>query len=116
MAAAAQGHARTALFARYSLLGALCAALGALAVAVPDWLVRHTELARLDALRGMFVVYAAIGLVVLWLYRELPCGDANGATSEPVPPRRWCLHAGWWCDWRRSSALTPSPAACRSMR
>lgn len=84
MAAAAQGHARTALFARYSLLGALCAALGALAAAVPDWLVRRTELARLDALRGMFVVYAAIGLVVLWLY--LPRGDANGTTSEPVPP------------------------------
>lgn len=83
MAAAAQGHARTALFARYSLLGALCAALGALAAAVPDWLVRRTELARLDALRGMFVVYAAIGLVVLWLY--LPRGDANGTTSEPVP-------------------------------
>ncbi|VTU31441.1 hypothetical protein SRS16CHR_04879 [Variovorax sp. SRS16] len=36
LAAAAQGHARTALFARYSLLGALCAALGALAAAVPD--------------------------------------------------------------------------------
>jgi len=85
MAAAAQGHARTALFARYGLLGALCAALGALAAAVPDWLVRHTDLARLDALRGMFVVYAAIGLVVLWLYRELPRGGANSATSEPVP-------------------------------
>lgn len=87
LAAAAQGHARTALFARYSLLGALCAALGALAAAVPDWLVRHTELARLDALRGMFLVYSAIGLVVLWLYRELPPrGGANGAESEPVAP------------------------------
>jgi MFS family permease len=87
LAAAAQGHARTALFARYSLLGALCAALGALAAAVPDWLVRHTELARLDALRCMFVAYAAIGLVVLWLYRELPSrGGANRADSEPVAP------------------------------
>lgn len=87
LAAAAQGHARTALFARYSLLGALCAALGALAAAVPDWLVRHTELARLDALRGMFLVYAAIGLIVLWLYRELPSsGGAGGAESEPVAP------------------------------
>ncbi|KAI1692692.1 hypothetical protein DdX_21132 [Ditylenchus destructor] len=40
LASAAQGHARTALFARYSLIGALCAALGALAAAAPDWLVR----------------------------------------------------------------------------
>ncbi|CAN7761240.1 MFS transporter [Variovorax sp. LjRoot290] len=87
LAAAAQGHARTALFARYSLLGALCAALGALAAAVPEWLVRHSELGRLDALRGMFVVYAAIGLAVLWLYRELPSrGGPNGAESEPVAP------------------------------
>lgn len=87
LAAAAQGHARTALFARYSLLGALCAALGALAAAVPDWLVRHSELARLDALRGMFVVYAAIGLIVFWLYRNLPAhACANNADSLPVAP------------------------------
>jgi MFS family permease len=87
MAAAAQGSVRTALFARYSLAGALCAAVGALAAAVPDWLVRHTGLARLDALRGMFLVYAAIGVVVLRLYRELPSGDGRpSAGSEPVAP------------------------------
>jgi hypothetical protein len=87
LAAAAQGHARTALFARYSLLGALCAALGALAAAVPDWLVRHSEFARLDALRGMFVVYAAIGLIVFWLYRNLPAhAGANNVDSLPVAP------------------------------
>jgi MFS family permease len=87
LASAAQGSVRTALFARYSLAGALCAALGALAAAVPDWLVRHTGLARVDALRGMFLGYAAIGLAVLWLYRELPSrADAAGANSEPVAP------------------------------
>jgi len=87
LAAAAQGHARTALFARYSLLGALCAALGALAAAVPDWLVRHSGLARLDALRGMFVVYAVIGLIVFWIYRSLPAqAGANNANSPPVAP------------------------------
>jgi len=87
MASAAQGSSRTALFARYSLAGALCAALGALAAAVPDWLVRHTGLARLEALRGMFLVYAAIGLVVLWLYRDLPsAGGRLEAGSEPVAP------------------------------
>ncbi|BEP64940.1 MFS transporter (plasmid) [Variovorax sp. V213] len=87
LAAAAQGHARTALFARYSLLGALCAALGALAAAVPDWLVRHSEFARIDALRGMFAIYAAIGLAVFWLYRHLPAdAGANSAQSAPVAP------------------------------
>lgn len=87
LAGAAQGHARTALFARYSLLGALCAALGALAAAVPDWLVRHAGLAHTDALRGMFLVYAAIGLAVLWLYRDLPPHDGGkSASSAPVAP------------------------------
>lgn len=87
LASAAQGHARTALFARYSLLGALCAALGALAAAVPDWLVRHTGFGRLDALRGMFVVYAVIGLVVFWLYRNLPThAGAGSADNLPVAP------------------------------
>ncbi|MET3461603.1 MFS transporter [Variovorax atrisoli] len=87
LASAAQGHARTALFARYSLLGALCAALGGLAAAAPDWLVRHTGLGRLDALRGMFVVYAAIGLIVFWLYRNLPTQAGAGSTdSMPVAP------------------------------
>ena len=87
LAAAAQGHARTALFARYSLLGALCAAIGALAAAVPDWLVQHSRLARLDALRGMFLVYAAIGLIVFWLYRNLSAPDAgNNSSGAPVAP------------------------------
>jgi hypothetical protein len=89
LAGAAQGHARTALFARYSLVGALCAALGALAAAVPDWLVRSGGLARTDALRGMFVLYAAIGVAVLWLYRDAPPREQSRGISAPtshVPP------------------------------
>jgi len=88
LAEAAQGHARTSLFARYSLLGALCAALGALAAAVPDWLVRHSEFARLDALRGMFVLYAAIGWGVFRLYRNLPAQATadNAVSAPPVAP------------------------------
>ncbi|MDB5849382.1 MAG: major facilitator superfamily 1 [Rhodoferax sp.] len=87
LAASAQGHARTALFARYSLAGALCAALGALAAAVPDWLVRHGGFERLAALRGMFAFYAAIGLAVFWLYRHLPVSASAGeADSPPLAP------------------------------
>lgn len=83
LAACARGAARTALFARYSVIGALCASLGALAAAVPDWLVRVGGLARLDALRGMFLVYGALGLMVFWLYRRLPSADSG--TDEPLP-------------------------------
>ncbi len=63
LAHAAEGKARVALFARYSVIGALFASLGALGAAAPDALVR-LGMARLDALRAMFVGYAALGAVV----------------------------------------------------
>ena len=66
-------HERTTLFARYSLAGALAAALGALAAGVPDALNAQFGITRLSALRGMFVVYAAIGMLIWLLYRRLPC-------------------------------------------
>ncbi len=78
LAGAADGDARTSLFARYSLTGALCAAFGALAAAVPDWLATQ-GFERLTALRAMFVVYGLAGLAVWMLYRRLP---------EPLSPER----------------------------
>ncbi len=83
LAAAARGPARTALFARYSVLGALCAALGALAAGAPDWLASHVAVTRLVALRAMFVLYGVIGLLVWWLYRH---GVADDAGAEPQAP------------------------------
>ena len=92
LAAAARGSARTSLFARYSLVGALCAALGALAAALPDALVRQLALTQLAALRCMFLVYAALGLAVFLLYRRLPRGSGNGALeaapAAPLGPSR----------------------------
>ena len=85
LANAAQGTARIALFARYSVMGALCAALGALAAALPDVLARHAGVARLDALRWMFVVYGALGLIVFWLYRQLPSGGFDGEAGQTTP-------------------------------
>ncbi len=79
LADAAEGDARTRLFARYSLTGALCAAFGALAAAVPDWLVT-LEFERLTALRLMFALYGLTGLAVWWLYLRLP-----GRLPEPPP-------------------------------
>ncbi|GJH17219.1 MFS transporter [Caballeronia novacaledonica] len=72
LAELATAEARTATFARYSLAGALSAAVGAFAAAVPAWLVSRTELEMLTALRIMFVVYAVVGAVLCWLYRGLP--------------------------------------------
>ncbi|MFO1337915.1 MAG: MFS transporter [Burkholderiaceae bacterium] len=72
---------RTRLFARYSLTGALCAAFGALASGVPPWLQDHAGMGALASLRAMFLLYAAVGLLVALLYRGLPAG---GSASEPV--------------------------------
>lgn len=81
IAEAARGDARTALFARYSLTGALFAALGALAAAVPDALAA-LGVDRLAALRGMFLVYGGTGLLVWLLYRRLP----EPPDEWPAPP------------------------------
>jgi len=90
LATAAGGHERTALFARYSVIGALCAALGALAAAVPDWLMAHTGASRIGALRAMFVLYGAVGLLVWWLYRPALADrtEAQAPASAPLGPSR----------------------------
>jgi MFS family permease len=73
--------ARTAVFARYSLAGALSAALGAFAAAVPAWLVSRVGFEMLTGLRMMFMVYALAGAFLCWLYRGLPETRPN---SNPV--------------------------------
>jgi MFS family permease len=89
LAHAAEGKARVALFARYSVIGALFASLGALAAAAPDAFGR-LGMARLDALRWMFVGYAALGATVFLLYRRLPAGRGDGvvAPAAPLGPSR----------------------------
>lgn len=84
LAEAAQGDARTSLFARYSLTGALCAALGALAAAVPDGLAVY-GIGRLPALRAMFALYAMVGVSVWLLYRHLPEPLPHELPAPPAP-------------------------------
>ena len=62
---------RTAIFARYSLIGALTAAVGALAAALPELLAPHGW-PKLGAIRLMFYLYAALGLLAALLYARLP--------------------------------------------
>jgi len=62
---------RTQMFARYSLVGALAAALGALASASPEVLT-SLGISRLSALRAMFVFYALIGVAGAALYAQIP--------------------------------------------
>jgi len=89
--------ARTTIFARYSFLGSLAGAAGSLAAAVPDWLAAHAGLSLLDALRVMFVAYAATGLVVWTIYLRLPKAPHPAAAAPaPLGPSRaivWRLAA-----------------------
>jgi hypothetical protein len=82
LAAAAQGNERVSLFARYSLTAALCAAVGALVAAVPDFLVAHGH-DRLAAFRVLFVCYGGVGLVLWLLYRQLPGPSAPVTETAP---------------------------------
>lgn len=62
---------RTRMFARYSLVGALAGAAGALMAAVPD-LVLPLGLDQLTAIKTMFVFYALLGLAGGLLYARIP--------------------------------------------
>ena len=72
LAESATGDARTALFARYSLVGGLSAAVGALASGLPDSISAHFGASSTTAIRVMFIVYATAGFAILLLYRRLP--------------------------------------------
>jgi MFS family permease len=72
LAGSATTEGRTSVFARYSFVGSIFGAFGALAAAVPDWLATSAGWQMVDALRVMFVVYAAIGAVVWLLYLRIP--------------------------------------------
>src|SRR5262252_4029793 len=62
---------RTALFARYSLIGSGASALGIMAAALPDFVTVWTDCSRGAAMQLMFALYAALGVIALLLYRPL---------------------------------------------
>jgi MFS family permease len=62
---------RTRRFAIYSLIGAFAAALGSLAAASPEYLV-FLGMSRLQALKVMFLLYAALGVAGGICYRFTP--------------------------------------------
>jgi predicted MFS family arabinose efflux permease len=72
---------RTALFARYSLIGTLVAAVGAALAGVPEWIAARLDIADTTALRCTFLGYALLGLIVLTRYRHLT--PAIERTGEP---------------------------------
>src|SRR3954453_1654114 len=79
---------RTAVFARYSLIGALCAAAGSLAASLPDFLVSAGS-TPLGAFRLMFYAYAGLGVLSAALYRHVPHARGEEKTRQaPLGPSR----------------------------
>jgi MFS family permease len=76
---------RTALFARYSLIGTLAGAIGALAASLPDLAVGWPGLPRLAGLQLMFGLYGTLGIVALLLYRPLSPAVEAAAATPPAP-------------------------------
>jgi len=83
LAQAAADHDRTRVFARYSLVGGLSTAAGALAAAAPD-ILSSGGLHKIDALKDMFYLYAALGVARTCLYRYLPHVHKHEQTSRTV--------------------------------
>jgi len=73
---------RTSVFARYSFIGSMAGAVGALCAGLPEWL--GARISMLDALRVMFVLYAAAGVAVWLLYLRLP--DPPAEVERPAVP------------------------------
>lgn len=75
---------RTALFARYTLIGSLVAAVGALCAGVPEWVGDRAGVTTETALRWTFVGYAVLGAVVLVRYRSLSPAIEPKVESPPT--------------------------------
>ena len=80
---------RTAMFARYSLIGAMAAAVGSLAAGSPDTLAAF-GISRLSALQGMFILYAILGVVGGVIYQRMHKGppDTDAAPVAALGPSR----------------------------
>ena len=75
---------RTALFARYSLVGSLVAAVGALCAGVPEWIGDRAGVATETALRWMFVPTPGWGCRA----RALPVAVARRSSRPASRARR----------------------------
>ena len=85
MSRLADAKQRTAIFARYSVIGSLLAALGSLAAATPSLMVAHAGMSNLTAMRAMFVLYAVIALAAGVVYRSLPLTTSAAPQQSAAP-------------------------------
>lgn len=90
LSASVDQRSRTAAFARYSLVGTLAAAVGALAAGLPGWVSGFLPVDLPAAIRAMFVVYALLGVAAALAYRMLPRETQHvpGQAASALGPSR----------------------------
>jgi predicted MFS family arabinose efflux permease len=86
LARSVSDRGRTRLFARYSFVGSIMAAVGALGAALPEATAELLGTGLKPALQAAFLVYAGLGGLALLLYQRLPA-VAELADPDRVPPK-----------------------------
>jgi MFS family permease len=76
---------RTAVFARYSLVGALVGAVGALFAGLPELLAVAIHGSVKTAYQAMFVLYGLLGVASCLIYRKVPATLAAEAEAPAAP-------------------------------
>jgi MFS family permease len=76
---------RTPVFARYSLVGSLVAALGSLAAGLPSTISGIAGLSTVAAIQWMFVLYALLAAGAAMVYQGLPSA-LSGDGGKPTAP------------------------------
>ena len=75
---------RTSLLARYSVVSAVLSGVGTLLAGLPELANRWLDMSTLGALRGMFLLYALIGLAAAAVY--LRVSEHGSETTDTGPP------------------------------
>ena len=84
---------RTALFARYSLVGTLLGGMGVLAATVPEMLSHAFDVDHLNATQWMFALYGVLGVGALGLYSRLsPAVEAPTVTPAALGPSKGIVY------------------------
>jgi MFS family permease len=92
LARGARDEDRTGIFSRYSLSGDLATAAGTLAAAFPDAFTL-SGFSKIGALKAMFYLYAALGLLSALLYQALPAGQEEETRAQAaLGPSRWIVY------------------------
>jgi len=85
LARLATDRQRTAVFARYSLVGALVGAVGALFAGSSEWLTGAMHVSAKAAMQSLFLLYGLLGLASGVIYRKLPVGLETETATRAAP-------------------------------